>query len=77
MLPAELLQLRHARPFIPFRIYLVDGTVYEIRNPRFLMVGSASAIVGIPDPDVPELYARTALIGLRDIVRVEPIQPAA
>lgn len=77
MPPAELLQLLRRRPFVPFRIHMSDGTSYEIRLPQFLMVGLASAVVGIPDVTVPDAYARTEIIALRHFVRVELIEAPA
>jgi hypothetical protein len=33
MPPAVLLDLLRAKPFVPFRIHLSDGTVYRIPHP--------------------------------------------
>jgi hypothetical protein len=42
------------------------------------MVGLGSAIVGFPDLNNPQLYARTRQVALRHIIRLEPIdQPAS
>jgi hypothetical protein len=48
-----------------------DGVSYEVRHPELLMVGLSSAVVGFPDPSVPGAYARTEMIALRHIVRIE------
>ncbi|HTU16425.1 MAG TPA: hypothetical protein VMG10_00055 [Gemmataceae bacterium] len=77
MLPAELLQMLRARPFMPFRIYLNDGTLYEIRHPELVMVFVASAIVAFPDPDHPGLYRSWEIVDLRHIGRLERIEPAS
>ncbi len=73
MPPEELLHLLRKRPFVPFRIHLTDGTVFEIRHPEMVMPGVRTAIIGVPaDPLVP-LYARTEVVSLLHIVRLEPL----
>jgi hypothetical protein len=74
---AELLQMLRARPFLPFRIYLDDGTLYEVRHPELVMVSVASAIVAFPDPDHPGHYRSWEIVDLRHIVRLERIEPAS
>jgi hypothetical protein len=78
MPPAELLQVVRARPFVPFRMYMSDGTVYEVRHPELVIVTLGTAFVGYPDPSQPGLSARVDIVSLRHIVRLEFIeQPAA
>ncbi|MGH7173041.1 MAG: hypothetical protein ACRELF_23810 [Gemmataceae bacterium] len=76
MPPAELVQMLRVRPFTPFRIYLDDGTLYEVRQPEFVIVSVASAIVAFLDPDHPGLYRSWEIVDLRHIVRLERIEPA-
>jgi hypothetical protein len=77
MPPNELLQLIRAAHFVPFRVYLDDGSSYEIHHPDLVIVGVASAVIGFPSPDNPGLYDRTVIVALRHISRLEPIGPAA
>lgn len=74
---AELLQMLRTRPFSPFRIYLNDGALYEIRHPELVMVSVASAIVAFPDPDHPGHYRSWEIVDLRHIVRLERIEAAS
>jgi len=30
----EILALLRTRPFVPFRIHLLDGTTYDVRHPE-------------------------------------------
>lgn len=76
MSSAELLQMLRNRPFVPFRIHRVDGTLYEIRHPELGLVSVASAIVAFPDPDRPGLYKSWEIVDLRHIGRLERIEPA-
>ena len=50
MPPQDLLKSVRRRPFVPFRLHVSDGTVYEIKHPELLMVSMESAIVGLPAP---------------------------
>lgn len=77
MPPEELLALVRRRPFVPFRIHLTDGTVYEVRHPELVMPGRRAAIIGFPaDPDEP-LYQRHETVALIHIVRLEPLEASA
>ena len=76
MSPSELLPLIRRRPFIPFRIHLSDGVVYEIHHPEMVMIGVASATIGFPEREEVPIYTRTEIIALRHIVRLEPLQSA-
>lgn len=72
MPPEDLIQALHQRPFVPFRMYLTDGTTYVVRHPDLLMVGRHSAVVGISGGDEP-LYDRYETVALLHVVRLEPI----
>jgi hypothetical protein len=76
----DLLQALRRRPFIPFLIHVSDGTTYEIRHPELVMVGIASAIVGMPPAGQAQPpYERFETVDLRHIVRLAPMStnPAA
>jgi hypothetical protein len=77
MPPMELLRMLRQRPFVPFRIHLDDGTVYEVRHPEMVLVGIASAIVSFPDPAQPALFTSWEVVALRHVTRLEPMQAAA
>ncbi len=76
MPPAELLRMTRQRPFIPFRIHLADGRALEVRHHDFCMVGVGTAAIGLPDQTNSELYASIEVVALRQMVSLEPIQPA-
>jgi hypothetical protein len=77
MTPQEMLVLVRRRPFQPFRIYLTDQTHYDIHHPEMLMVGTRTAVVGTTENPNQKWYDIPITISLLDIVRVEPLQPAA
>jgi hypothetical protein len=41
----DLQRKLYGRPFKPFRIRMVDATVYDVREPWMVMVGESSVIV--------------------------------
>ena len=46
----ELYHLLHKQPFGPFRLYLTDGRIFDIRYPDMNMVGTNWIRVGVLDP---------------------------
>jgi hypothetical protein len=78
MPPQDLLQALRRRPFVGFRLHASDGTVYDVRHPELLMVAAASAVVGLPSPALPPpAVERYEIVGLLDIVRLEPLAVSA
>jgi hypothetical protein len=45
----DLTEALQANPFRPFRLYVSDGSTYQIRHPEMMMVTRQSVIVGILD----------------------------
>ncbi len=39
----------HSRPFVPFRIHVSDGGLFDIRHPEMLLVTRHSAVIGVPE----------------------------
>jgi hypothetical protein len=73
----ELLTLLRARPFIPFRIHLSDGSSHDVRYMEMCLPLARSVVVGIPGPQLPPLVAdRYVNIALAHVTRLEPL-PAA
>ncbi len=76
MPPAELQQLLRRQPFVPFRIYMADGSTYDVRRIEMCMVGLATATVGFPSSADSTLYDRTMILSLRQVVKLEPLEGA-
>jgi hypothetical protein len=73
----DLRRLLRQVPFEPFRIYLVDGTHYDIRHPDHLIADRSTATVaGTVARLPPHLAERDVLIALLHISRIEPLGPA-
>ena len=74
-MPPELLrQFIQRRPFRPFRLYVLETTVYEIRHPELVAIGKSSVTIHSQLPDelllLPE---RVVLIALLHVTKLEPI----
>ena len=78
MPPADLLQALRRRPFEPFRLHVLDGTVYDVRHPELVMVAVASAVVGVPAAGTaPPQIDRYEVVDLRHVSRLVPLATAA
>ena len=73
MSATELLRMLRAQPFVPFRIHISGGTVYEIRHPEMVIVLAAAAIVAFPDLANPEMATGWEVVALRHMIRLEPL----
>jgi len=75
MRPDELISLVRARPFVPLRIHLTDGTVYDISHPDQIIVLRGRVDIGVGAD--PETGAAEGVehVSLLHVVRVEEINP--
>lgn len=76
MTPAEIYAELHRRPFVPFRIVTTDGTIYEVRHPELVMVGSQTVLIGYPTNDSPVIFDHYDRVALIHIVHLELAQAA-
>lgn len=77
MAPEELASAVRRRPFVPFRLTLTEGSVYEVRHPELCMPGRRSAVLGLTAPDASNLlFDRSVTIDLLHIVKLEPLDSA-
>jgi hypothetical protein len=53
----ELLRRLRQRPFEPFRIHLTDGRTLDVRYPDLNLVVPSYALIGVPEPNVPDPFA--------------------
>lgn len=50
MRPEDILHLLRDRPFKSFRMFMSDGSMFEIRHPELAIVGRSIVTVGVPSP---------------------------
>src|SRR5262245_26183176 len=74
MLPQALLQALRQRPFVPFRVHITDGAIYEIQHPDLVLVGPGYAVIGVP-PATPQpaMIERHEVVALVHVTRLEPL----
>jgi hypothetical protein len=65
------------RPFRPFRLYLTDGSAYDVRHPELMMLGRRMAVVGLASDPAETIFDRSVDIDLFHIVRTEFIEAPA
>lgn len=71
-MPAEELRnMLMQQPFVPFRIHLSDGRVFDVRHREMVWVGRHTAVVGMFAPD--GYLDRNETIALVHMVSLEPI----
>mgnify|MGYP001604523687 FL=1 len=64
------------QPFEPFRLYLTDGSHYDVRHPEMIAVTRRDVAVPL-GPQKGEAADRLAICDPLHIVRVEPINGRA
>ena len=67
----HILALLAHKPFLPFRIYLTDRSVHEIRGPEFAEVRESVMDLKEPDPDAPGGMSWRCTLALRHVVSIE------
>jgi hypothetical protein len=76
--PDDIVEMLKEKPFRPFRIFLSDGTVYEIRHAELVKVGRSKAMIFFPAVDEPHaVFERYIAVSLLHITRLEPVPPPA
>src|SRR5207244_7534253 len=74
---ADLHEIVTHGPFVRFRLFLTDGSSFEIRQPELFMLGRRSVVVGIARSPDQTFYDRSTTVDLLHIMRTEPLEAAA
>ncbi|HXT11437.1 MAG TPA: hypothetical protein VN873_07720 [Candidatus Angelobacter sp.] len=71
----DIREMMKTKPFRPFKIYLSDGSSYEITNHDMAMISKNYIEVGVhPDPD--GIVDRIVSCAILHISRIDKLQPA-
>jgi hypothetical protein len=73
LFPTELLRLIQQRPFVPFRLHISGGTVYDVRHPDLVIVTIGFVAIGYPDPDHQGMALTADIVNMEHVIRIEPI----
>lgn len=73
----DLRSRMHIRPFAPFRLFLTDGTTFDVRHPELFMLGKRSVVVGFAAQPDQKHYDRWTTVDLLHIMRTEPLSATA
>ncbi len=74
MRPDDIRRMLRRQPFEPFRLCLLDGTVYDIRHPDQILVERSVLVIGAAATNLPVALAeREVLIALLHVSRLEPL----
>jgi hypothetical protein len=78
MRPEAIRDLLRREPFAPFRIYVSDGGVFEIRHPEMAMLTQRELLVALPqDNGAGRIPSDYQILALLHITRLEPINVVA
>jgi hypothetical protein len=73
--PEDLRNMLMQQPFVPFRIHLSDGRIFDVRHREMVWVGRRVAVVGVFSPD--GYLDRHETVAFVHVVSLEPIPAAA
>lgn len=74
----ELLELKRAVPFVPFRIVLKFGDIYDIHFPDMILGTPTRVHIEHEDPTRPPEFAfRTRIVGWEYVDRIEKLEAAS
>lgn len=60
------------QPYVPIRVFLSDGSAYDVRHPEMAAVSRTELVIGL-DPSEDELPERFAYCDPVHVTRIEPI----
>jgi hypothetical protein len=73
MRPNELRELLRQQPFVPLRLHVTGGMVFEVRHPEMAHVTRSTVRIELPQLGGVD---RVATIALLHVNRVEALSPA-
>jgi len=72
MRPTEILAQLRRRPFVPIRVFMSDGSSYDVRHPEMMVVTQTVVAIGM-NPGEDDLPERLAYCDPIHVVRIDPI----
>jgi len=75
MIASDIRTKIRQQPFKPFRLYVSDGSLYEIRHRDLILVTTLMVVVGLHANENETIPDRTVDIDLAHVVKMEYIEP--
>jgi hypothetical protein len=72
MRPDEIRTHLRRQPFRPIRVYLSDGSHYDVRHPELALVSRMDVVIAI-DPGNDDVPERSVYCDPVHVTRIEPI----
>ena len=76
MRPKDIKAHLRKQPFQPIRVYVSDGSHYDVRHPEMMMVGQTEVVIGL-GPSEEKVFEEFAYCDPVHITRIEPIDGEA
>ena len=73
MSPNELFRLQRKRPFEPYRLYLTDGSYFDVMHPEMMMVSVRTSVIGVPNLRNSEIPEELAYVDNLHITKIVPL----
>ncbi len=75
MEPEKIRAHLRRQPFLPIRVYISDGSSYDVRHPEMMLVARMEVVIAI-DPGNDNVPERSAYCDPMHITRIEPLDAA-
>ena len=72
MSPEDIAKDLQTQPFHPFRIYLSDGTGFNITHPDLVLVSKSALDIGEPSKPGSKVMERIVRCALPHVVKLDP-----
>ncbi len=76
MAPTDIVDKLRRQPFRPLRVYMSDGSAYDIPEPYYAAINVTELHIGV-EPDETGIPTRTVYCDTRHVTRIEPLMPAS
>jgi hypothetical protein len=67
----KLEELLRRRPYVPIRLHLSDGTIYDVRHPEMALLTRSTIDIGVSEQEGSTIADRVIYCSLLHVVRVE------
>jgi hypothetical protein len=77
MRPEKLRELLRRRPFVAIRVYLSNGTTFDIKHPEMALLTCSTVDIGVAEQEGTTIADRVVYCSLLHVVKVENVDGQA